>query len=264
MYKAIFLDLDGTLLDDQKNISDENKEAIKYAKANGALVCIASGRPICATKNFWKIANPSKYIIYSNGAGIYDCDKNESLFTVGIEKEICICLYNYSIQNEICIRFDTPYGRFVNDEKYILNSDALFHEDGIQIISDNDILQISFICEDKEKIRNAFKYVNENIKSNIKVEDMFVTGTENNFFAISIVNSSVSKGNAIYGLCKYLKIDIKDAIAIGDGINDISMIKMVGFGVAMGNATVELKQNAKEVTSTNNENGVAKILKSKF
>ena len=66
------------------------------------------------------------------------------------------------------------------------------------------------------------------------------------------------------GLCKFLKIDIKDVIAIGDGLNDISMIKTAGLGVAMENAEKEVKEIADEITSTNLENGVAKILRAKF
>jgi hydroxymethylpyrimidine pyrophosphatase-like HAD family hydrolase len=77
-------------------------------------------------------------------------------------------------------------------------------------------------------------------------------------------SKNVSKGNAIYGLCKFLKIDINDVIAIGDGINDISMIKVVGLGVAMENGEPEVKAVAKEITTTNLENGVAKVLKEKF
>ena len=66
------------------------------------------------------------------------------------------------------------------------------------------------------------------------------------------------------GLCKFLKINLDEVIAIGDGINDISMLKTVGLGVAMENADIILKEYAKEITLTNNNNGVAHILKNKF
>lgn len=66
------------------------------------------------------------------------------------------------------------------------------------------------------------------------------------------------------GLCKFLKINLNDVIAIGDGINDISMLQTVGLGIAMENANKELKKHAKEITLTNNNNGVAHILRNKF
>ena len=81
---------------------------------------------------------------------------------------------------------------------------------------------------------------------------------------INIINKNTSKGNAINGLCKYLKLNINDVIACGDDLNDISMIQTVGLGVAMGNAVPIVKEYAKEVTKTNIENGVAEVLFNKF
>lgn len=265
MYKAVFLDLDDTLLDSNKNISEENKEAIKYVQDKGGLVCIASGRSIEATKKYKNMAGASRYIIYSNGAGIFDCDANEKLFSADIEKEICFKLYNYSLENDIGIRMDTPYGRFISEEKYALKLDIVFKpEEGENIIIDNDVLQISFLSEEEDKRSKAIDFVKENIPKTIKIENIFKTGYQEEFFAINLVNTNVSKGNAINGLCKFLKIDIKDVIAIGDGLNDISMIKTAGLGVAMENAEPELKAVADEITTTNLENGVAKILRTKF
>ena len=74
------------------------------------------------------------------------------------------------------------------------------------------------------------------------------------------MNDSVSKGNAILGLCKYLRIDMKDVIAIGDEVNDVPMVEVAGLGVAMENAFEEVKKVAKEITKSNVENGVAYIL----
>ena len=82
-----------------------------------------------------------------------------------------------------------------------------------------------------------------------------------NIFKINIINTSASKGNAINGLCKFLKIDINDVIAIGDGINDISMIKFAGLGIAMENAIDEVKNAASYVTDSNKNDGVAKAIK---
>ena len=265
MYKIVFLDLDDTLLDDKKNISNENIDAIKYVQEKGGLVCIASGRSIEATKKYLNKANADRYVVYSNGAGILDCEANESLFSADIEKEICIELYNYAIANNIGIRIDTPYGRYVSDEKYALRFDIVYDEnEGLELIKDNNILQISYLTEIENLRTEAIEFINENIPKTVKIENIFKTGMNNEFFAINIINKNVSKGNAINGLCKFLKIKMEEVIAIGDGLNDISMIEMAGLGVAMGNAEEEVKKFANEITSTNLENGVAKVLKNKF
>ena len=169
------------------------------------------------------------------------------------------------IKNDLGIRLDTPYGRYISKPEYSLSLDIVFEkEEANTIILDNDILQISFVSKTEEKRTDLINFINENISQTIKIEDIFKTGKNREFFAINIVNKNVSKGNAINGLCKFLKIDPKNVIAIGNGINDISMIKLVGLGVAMENGEPEAKSAAKEITTTNIENGVAKILKEKF
>lgn len=264
MYKAIFLDLDGTLLDDDKNISSENIDAIKYAINKGAYVIITSGRPINASKKFWEKAQASRYIIFSNGAGIYDTENKECISTITIEKEICLEMYNYAIKKGVCVRLDTIYGRFITDMNYATSTDYELKEDINKFLDDNLIIQMSFIYENKEKIYELVECINKNPRRELKVEDVFITGPNGEFFATCAINPSASKGNAVNGLCKFLKIDKEDAIAMGDGLNDISMLSTVGLGVAMGNATSEVKLAAKEITCTNNENGVAKIIMCNF
>ena len=264
MYKAVFLDLDGTLLDDKKIISEEDKDAIKYVREKGGMVFIASGRPIASTQKYFDKIDADKFIVYSNGAGIYDTEARENLFSARIDKRICLDLNRFAKENNICIRVDTPYGRYISDEKFALSLDVI-DKNIDAVIRENDILQVSILSETEEPRAEAIEYINENIRSGIKIENVFMTGYNNEFYAINIVNTSASKGNAIQGLCKYLKIKVEDVIAIGDGANDISMIEAAGLGVAMLNAEEDVKDIADEITLENNNNsGVGKLLKSKF
>ena len=219
MYKAVFLDLDGTLLTDDKKVSEENKKAIKYVQSKGGIACICSGRQKDAVKAYKEMAGCDKYIICSNGTQIYDCEKDEELFSCNLERSICNTLANYVIENNFYIRIETSYCRYVNSKDYFVK---------YEIILDNP----------DEHAAKAW--------------------------SANIINKNASKGNAIHGLCKYLKIDIEDVIAMGDDSNDISMMKTVGLGVAMGNAGDDVKKYAKEIAKTNMENGVAEILYNKF
>ena len=79
-------------------------------------------------------------------------------------------------------------------------------------------------------------------------------------FFLDITCKGTSKGNAIKKLCEYLRIDLKDSVAIGDSYNDITMFEVVGHSVAMGNAPEDIKKMVDKVTDTNNEDGVAKFL----
>lgn len=265
MYKAIFLDLDGTLLDDDKNVSQENRKAIDMAESIGVSVCLCSGRQKEFVKKIKEKAGiNSQYVISSNGCEIYDLKNKEVLFTANLENSLSKNLYEYCENKGHLIRIDTIYGRFLNNMKYEYSGELEFSENIDKFLSENNVIQISVCTKTEHEIDEAINYI-KSLGADIKIENRYKTGNRDwSLWAINIINKNASKGNAIYGLCKYLKIDIKDVIAMGDDLNDISMIKEAGLGVAMGNATPKVKQVADEITKTNNENGVAEIINSKI
>lgn len=265
MYKAVFLDLDGTLLDDEKNISKENKDAIEYAKQKGVYVCLCSGRQKDAVKNFKEMANSSRYIICSNGAQIYDCDNNEELFSCTIDKEICEILAKFVLENKYYIRIENSYTRYINSKDFFVKYEIILEDENelFKIIDEDKTIQVTIGAKNEEEIHKVINFVNSLNRKDIKIENVFPAGI-GNIWVANIINTNTSKGNAIQGLCKYLKIDINDVIAIGDDSNDISMIKNVGLGVAMENAGDDVKRVAKEVTKNNNQNGVAEIINAKI
>ena len=119
MYKAIFLDLDGTLLDDDKNVSEENRKAINMAENKGVSVCLCSGRQKEFVKKIKKKAGiNSQYLISSNGCEIYDLKNNEVLFTANLENSLSQKLYEFCSENQYLIRLDTVYGRYINNMEY--------------------------------------------------------------------------------------------------------------------------------------------------
>ena len=260
MYKAIFLDLDGTLLDNEKKISKENIGAIEKAKERGALVCICSGRQIDITRNFKEMAHASKFFICSNGAIIYDDDSHEVLFEASIDKDFCRKVYYYAENNNIVARFDTKYGRFVNNDSLNVSTEVLLTEGIDKFLEEFNVIQLSIAGHSFEEIDKAIEALDIENSKTVQIGNRYSEVFPFNYCCINCLNKSVSKGNAIIGLCKYLKIDIKDVIAMGDELNDLSMIEVAGLGVAMGNAFDEVKQIANEVTKTNVEDGVAHII----
>ena len=257
MFKIVFFDLDGTLLTTQKEVLEENKKAIQNALDNGIEVCICTGRQKTAARHYQEMAGAGRYIICANGAEIYDTKDEEQLFKCSLEKDFALDMYKFAIENKLAIRVDTKYGRYINDMRYAVLNDMLMEENYEKFFEENDVLQLSVGAEDSKVIENIIK----NLPSDVKVENRFITSLiPDKLDMINLINSSVSKGNAILGLCKYLKIKPEEAMAFGDDLNDISMMNSV-YGVAMGNASDELKNMAKEVVSTtNNEAGISKIL----
>lgn len=259
MKKIIFFDLDGTLLNDKKEILEESKIAIQKAKENGIQIVLCSGRQKSIVNPYRELADTGRYIICSNGAEIYDCVEKESLFLCEIEKDICFYLYNLAIEKDFLIRCDTPYGRYINDMKYYWLNEIELTENIEDFLYENKILQLTIGAPNEKAINEIIELLKEN--RNVKIENKYcshLNGQE--MWLINVINTSVSKGNGIFGLCKYLKIDIKDSVGFGDDLNDLSMMKTVGFGVAMGNAHPEIKKLAQKVIGNNNESSIAKYI----
>ena len=262
MYKIMFFDLDGTLLNDKKEVLEENKKAIQIAKENGIEVAICSGRQKEFVKTYKQMAETGKYIICANGADIYDCENNDQIFACEVDKRLCINLYRLAEENNYLIRIDTPYARYINNSKYLRLGEILLEEDIESLVENNKIIQISLVAKE-EIIDSILESLKQNLSQeyNAKVENWFrVNYFNEELCVINIVNKSVSKGNAISGLCKYLKIDLKEAIAFGDDLNDISMIKTVGMGVAMENAMPEIKEIANRIIGNNNKPSIAEFI----
>lgn len=176
-----------------------------------------------------------------------------------METEICQELWETAIQKNMLIKLDFGLGRIINKTERMRYYEVELQKDICTFLDKNAIRQISLCSKEDIQIEEAKKYITQNPENAI-VNEFFKKHNGKRFHYIHCANKNVSKGNAMVGLCKFLKIDLKDVVAIGDDINDVSMIKMAGLGVAMGNATEEVKKIADMVTTSNEEDGVARVL----
>lgn len=267
MYKLIAIDLDGTLLNTKKIISEENIKSIKLAQNKGVKIVICTGRVYPGAKMFAEDFGNFEPIIACNGAIIKGIKPPETYYINPMEKEKTLKVI------ELCKIYDIYYHVFVDDTLYterlegpaflyneknkklpiekqirIVLSDNLLEE--IKIISGN-ILKLIIISDDLEKLRNLRLEVE-------KIESISVvsSGVDN----FEVINKNVSKGEALKYLSKKLGIERDEIIAIGDNENDLSMIEFAGLGIAMSNAIDELKSIADYITVSNDENGVAKAI----
>ena len=261
MKKIICFDLDGTLLTDEKKVLPENIDAIKRAKDAGMDIVICTGRQLNAAKQFNEMIEGVRYIVCTNGAEIMDIENNDELYACPIDEEISKIIFDYAESEDLCVKIDTRYARYITKERYALNSEIPFEEDKERFFYENKVLQMSLGAETEEKIDEVINNVKKlpGIKIYNKYK-MSLLGPENELWYINLINTSASKGNGINGLCRYLKVDINDAVCFGDDLNDLSMFEMVGYPVAMGNALDIIKEHAKEIIENNNLPGIAKIL----
>ena len=262
MYKIIFIDIDGTLRDNKRNLSQKTIDTIKKVTDEGIFVVLCSGRPRKYTEEISRKCFASKYIITSNGANIYDYKENKILYSNIMDKKALIELYDMAIQENVRFIMDVGEHRVVNIVKHPEREEKL--EGNIEdFVYNHDVVQCIIADEDFYKIKKLVPQIDKLEKVEIKNRHKSLTDPNyprTDTIYCDVGNIGSNKGNAVQKLCKYLTIDLKNAIAIGDSFNDLSMFEKVGYSVAMGNANEEIKEKANEVTLSNDDDGVAVFL----
>ena len=269
-YKLVVSDLDGTLLVNS-HLPQFNLEAIKKIREKNIKFCIATGRAIQSTKYLLKelesYNKEEEYSILFNGSVIIEHKDNKVLYFKGIDFEKAKKIY------EIGNKYNIPIMLFSIEQCYVWRCD----EDEFErqkklgeILTPIEDLNINFIKEKKIPI-TKFVFINDNHDLLIKISNE-INNILNNEILLSfssgryleINNIGVSKGSALEWLVKYLNIDIKNTIAIGDNNNDNSMIEKAGLGICVKNGNEETKKIAKYVTDKNFDEGAVKEVLEKF
>lgn len=266
MYKIIFCDLDGTLLDDNRNISDKNIEYINKAIINNCKFVISSGRSNMSLDYFNRYLNLDKsenYTVAFNGAYIYRTDTNEKLAEHLIQKDIAIeaiklCRdFNVDIMvyKDEVLWFDNMTERVNSYAKRNMVNFKIV--DKIENVLDKSISKVIIIGDNKE----LKKVENEVEKSDInKIMTTFFSSA--NLYEFNPYG--IDKGTGLEELSSILNINVKDTIAIGDNYNDLSMIQRAGLGVCCSNGEAGVKKYADYVTLNDNNNGAVAEIIEKF
>lgn len=258
----ISLDLDGTLLNSNKEVPKTTIEYLKKLKDRGEIIVLNSGRSLDSVLNATKLATFANFIIGDTGAIIYDVKDKRTIEVKGIDLYVGEKIFKL-VKNQC-----TEFSIFTSGKTYYkyYNSQKAKEDNCIEILDYNyivnnnvNITHMSFAlksqeCVDKlaEKLQSKFKQLN--IFSMI---DSF--GTEK---WIEIINKEAGKFNSVLCLANMLGINQNNIISFGDAINDLEMIKNSGIGVAMKNTVPKLKENAKYITEFDNNNlGVEKWLR---
>jgi len=253
MKKAVFFDIDGTLLECLKGITDITprvKKAIQALQAKGNYVFIATGRPYAFLNEALHDFGFDGFVL-TNGA--YVKVKDKCIYEEAIKKEIIKELtYNFEELNIEYILQGGTYS-YIKDEYKKLHSfyDSYGitkkHLEGNYNLEEVDIYKIEMLCNDNKVIDYCLSLGNANFDYVHNVE-------EGSFELYSKTNS---KATGILKVLDFLDIPLENSYAFGDGKNDIEMLSTVGCGIAMGNASDYVKSYAKEVTDTVQNDGVA-------
>lgn len=265
--RMIGLDLDGTLLNDKKEITPYTRDVLKAAMDQGVHVLIATGRPLTAIDAELQVFPEMRYAVTSNGARIVDVQENRTLFesTMSGEKalEVMDKIKDYDMVCEIftegdgysSIRNLERIGEFFDTPEMVdyVRRTRVPIEDVRQVALREgvSIEKVHLIFNDLD----ARKKVKEIITG---IEGVHVTGAFPN--TIETLQAGTSKANGLMELGRILGVSKEQIMVCGDGMNDYEMIEKSGFGVAMSNGSPKVKAIADYVTVSNNEDGVAKAI----
>lgn len=259
MIEAVFIDLDGTLLNENHEISQANKKALKALEKHNVLYFIATGRPEQLVKKIVDDLEYDKPFIMYNGGVIGHPFKTKRKLSLALKKDVTEIIVNYCQKHNHMVMLYTQNAIFSDknervdffenkNRNYEGKHHAIFKP--LNQYQDEEVNKILIVERDQSRYKT--------VKTFIKKLDVNSVQSQQGFLDINPLNAS--KGNAAKEIMKLYDINPTNTLALGDQENDLSMLDAVHCFVAMGNATESVKSKAHDVTFTNNNNGVAYCL----
>ena len=265
--KLLVLDIDGTLVNNKKEITPRTKEAIFAAMEQGHSVMIASGRPTPGVQRYveeLEFARFGGYVLSYNGARVQDCRSGKDIYEKKMSHRMIRPLYEYAVQHDLGI---ITYEKDMSVDPQVLSGRRI--DEYIQLEADINRLGVG-------ERSNFLDYVNYDVykvlltanpaesEKYMKELQMLYGDTVNvmrsEAFFIEVTAKGIDKARTLERVIGPIGVSQYNTICCGDGFNDISMVRYAGVGVAMGNAKEEVKAVADYVTASNEEDGIAEVV----
>lgn len=265
--KMVGLDLDGTLLTDEKKLTARTRTALERAIAQGVVVLVATGRPLSGIPEVMRDFPGIRYSLTANGARIMDMQLGKPISETLIPQE------NAKMVLDVFAEFETIREIYYGGIGYANKSDLqrlpefmpepamVTYISKTRVPVEDILVKFQEMNQPLDKVQALFREVSvkqEALKRLESVPDVQVTGALVN--NIEVNAKGVNKGDGLLRLGKMLGIERDEIMACGDGWNDYDMIRKVGLGVVMQNGDERVKAVADYITGTNEEEGVAKAI----
>eukprot|EP01136_Pigoraptor_vietnamica_P023671 Opistho-1_new@76018 len=259
-YKMLVLDIDDTLLNDDHQISEKNKEMILKAQEKGVYVVLASGRPTPAMTHYAKdlsLHTFGSYIVAYNGGEIVDMTNEEVLFEQSISTEHLHELYDFSVAQNVHILayldgaiITESESKYIDLEAYLTGMPLRKVESFKEAINKPSIKCI--MLEEPDYLAT----VSDKLKAHIDHKSI----TTSKPFFLEVMQKGIDKAASLARLAERLNIHPAEIIAVGNANNDLTMIEYAGLGVWVDNVTPEIRQKADVIVASNNNDGVAEVI----
>ena len=258
-YRAIALDLDGTLTNHDKEVTPITRQTLMRAQKDGAHIILASGRPtygIAPIADHLEIDKYNGYVLSYNGGKIVNWQTKEELYSNHLPNNVIPILYNYVKEKGYSllgyagkeIITEMPDDKYVKEESRINKMEIRKVDNLLESLESNPTKLL--MTGDASLMIKAEEELAEIVGNRM---DVFRSAP----FFIELVPKGIDKAQSLNRLLELIVLSTNDMIAFGDGYNDLSMLKLAGVGVAMANAVPEVRAEADFITKSNEEDGVA-------
>ncbi len=264
MYKLIASDLDETLINKARQISQEDLDSIKeFEEAGGIFVC-STGRPFWTAeptlKQLGQWKKPHTYVISFNGGAITENEHDTLLHFEGITWEQANALFLAGKKYDVCQHIytkDTVWAYRLNpgEVDYLNNRMEVkeFDEEDLSFLKGQEIVKCLYENTDREYLQSIAKDIED------LTQGMDVSYSSNRYLEFN--KEGVNKGEGLRKLAEMLGIDIKDTIAVGDNYNDLAMIKAAGLGIGVANTVETMKPECDVITKrTCEESAISEVI----
>ncbi|CAE6899714.1 Cof-type HAD-IIB family hydrolase [Vibrio alginolyticus] len=262
MYKLIALDMDGTLLNSDKVISEENKQAIAKARESGVTVVLASGRPLEGMQDKLdelNIKSDKDFVLYYNGSMVKNVGTNEIIHQQIIDgksaklvarkaKELGAYVHAFSQIHGLITTEHNPY----TDIEANINGLEITEMNFDSLEDDHPIIKAMMVAE-PSKLTEVIAALPSELHETFTV-------VQSAAFFLEFLHPSSNKGVGVAAIAEYLGIQPQEVICMGDAENDHHMLEYAGLSVAMENAMDETKKIADYITESNDNHGVARAI----
>ena len=259
-YKLLVLDVDGTLLNDEREISKRTLAALLKVQQMGVRIVLASGRPTYGLMPLAKtleLGNYGGFVLSYNGCQIIKAQNGEILFERRINPEMLPYLEKKARKNGFAIFTyhddtlitDSPDNEYIKNEA-LLNNLKIIREDEFSTAIDFAPCKCMLVSDKEKALIGLEQHWEKRLAGTL---DAFRSEP----YFLEVVPCGVNKANTLGALLEHLGVTREEVIAVGDGVCDVTMLQLAGMGVAMGHSQDSVKVCADYVTASNEEDGVA-------
>lgn len=259
-YKLLVLDVDGTLLNDEREISKRTLAALLKVQQMGVRIVLASGRPTYGLMPLAKtleLGNYGGFVLSYNGCQIIKAQNGEILFERRINPEMLPYLEKKARKNGFAIFTyhddtlitDNPDNEYIKNEA-LLNNLKIIKEDEFSTAIDFAPCKCMLVSDKEKALIGLEQHWEKRLAGTL---DAFRSEP----YFLEVVPCGVNKANTLGALLEHLGVTREEVIAVGDGVCDVTMLQLAGMGVAMGHSQDSVKVCADYVTASNEEDGVA-------